>query len=655
MSTNNESATNEALPSGKIPSTPSPPKESEKQPVQSENVYYAQVVEKDYAWKEEQEQILKKWADKALCFKMMHEKSHKRYWCLNAWFNIPIIIISTITGTGNFASGNFIVGSSYFIFALGALNLFGGILATIATYTGVAQKLEAHRFASIGWDKFARRIQIELAKSRKDRVKARDFIRQSAEEYDRLIEMSPILPNDIIRWFINLVKNNSDETMNECATCCHETFCFACGCGFCLSCCCPKPKEKKGPIDLSSEWNEIDVPEIIGRIKSTKIADIQIAANSITSSNKIIAIKQPNDNTSEKLFRSQSISDLNKKQTVTFANSIGSQSYRNSITKQEFLNKSEPILEPKLEPTKSEPILELTKSEPILEPTKSEPKLKEINKNDLPDARYYYPKYYYPEENADPRVYRQPYIHRPREYNIHNLDQYYIDKQLPVDPSSTRVNPPLKNYNLEEPNLTPRTITSVASSIPPSPRLLNQLRLNKLNELPTGSIKSADYPIRNKMSTLNESPSIKSTDYLDNRPTLIQRDSHSSYRSKNPLRSESPKSTISSISSPNNKNNNSFDSITKLTKEVDELLSSNNDKSQSYQNSFEKECVRNISQLNSPLRINNNEIEMTNLKSNFEQPTQINLHRYHSNSTIHISDTENDLDDDHSQYTDYTI
>jgi hypothetical protein len=40
---------------------------------------------------------LKKWADKGQCYKAMHERSYKRYWCLNAWFNIPVIIISTIT------------------------------------------------------------------------------------------------------------------------------------------------------------------------------------------------------------------------------------------------------------------------------------------------------------------------------------------------------------------------------------------------------------------------------------------------------------------------------------------------------------------------------------------------------------------------------
>jgi hypothetical protein len=242
-------------------------------------------IEKEYAWKKEQENILKKWADKSLCFKIMHERSYKRYWCLNAWFNIPVIIISTITGTGNFASGSFGSNSQYIIFILGAFNIFAGILATIATYTAVARKVEEHRFASVSWDKFARRLQIELAKSRADRVRAKDFIKSSSEEYDRLIEMSPILPNDIIRWFTDMIKTGESEELGECATCWYECFCFPCGCGFChcfsIFCCecLNKAKsqdelldEKENDIELKNTWKQIELPETIGRLKPTEIA-----------------------------------------------------------------------------------------------------------------------------------------------------------------------------------------------------------------------------------------------------------------------------------------------------------------------------------------------------------------------------------------------
>jgi hypothetical protein len=235
--------------------------------------------EKDYAWKNEQEHILKKWADKALCLKMMHERAYKRFWCLNAWFNIPVIIISTLTGTGNFASGSFGSYGEYIIFGFGAMNIFAGILATIATYTGVAQKVEAHRYCSIAWDKFSRKVQIELAKSRNDRVKAKDFIKLCAEEYDRLIEMSPILPNEIIRWFTHMIETGEMEgPLNSMETCVYECFCFPCGCNFCgcfsFCCCCCLCNEAKRAEDpdVIAAWKEIELPEVIGRLKPTEIA-----------------------------------------------------------------------------------------------------------------------------------------------------------------------------------------------------------------------------------------------------------------------------------------------------------------------------------------------------------------------------------------------
>ncbi len=234
------------------------------------------VEEKDYAWKREQEDILKKWADKALCFKMMHERAHRKFWCLNAWFNIPVIIISTITGTGNFASGSFGSNKEFIIFILGAFNIFSGVLATIATYTGVAQKLEAHRFSTVSWDKFSRKLQIELAKSRIDRAKAKDFIKQAAEDYDRLIEMSPILPNDIIRWFSTMIETGEfEEDLSECATFCYECFCFPCGCNYCkcFTCCCnTKPVISEEDLALKASWKLIELPEVIGHIKPTEIA-----------------------------------------------------------------------------------------------------------------------------------------------------------------------------------------------------------------------------------------------------------------------------------------------------------------------------------------------------------------------------------------------
>ena len=243
-------------------------------------------VEKDYAWQKEQEDILKAWADKAICFKTMHDKASKKYWCLNAWYTIPVIIFSTLTGTGNFAQASF--PDEYkelMVMIIGGINIFSGILSTIAQYTGVAQTLESHRFSSISWDKFARKIQIELAKPRKDRCNAKDFVKNCQEDYDRLIEIAPSFSSDIIRWFNNMIDTGQyEEDLSDCNLCCYEKFCFPFGCNLCVcqssmfSCCSSRKRRDKKlecKNELKEQWKTIELPEILGRIKPTKVAEIR--------------------------------------------------------------------------------------------------------------------------------------------------------------------------------------------------------------------------------------------------------------------------------------------------------------------------------------------------------------------------------------------
>ena len=54
-------------------------------------------------WKEEEEGLLRQWADKSQCYQWMHTKAREIYQRKNAMYTIPVIILSTITGTANFA------------------------------------------------------------------------------------------------------------------------------------------------------------------------------------------------------------------------------------------------------------------------------------------------------------------------------------------------------------------------------------------------------------------------------------------------------------------------------------------------------------------------------------------------------------------------
>ena len=153
-------------------------------------------------WTLEHERILVEWADKAMCYRWLHSRSNIMYSSLNTWYTIPVIIISTVTGTGNFAQERVPLSyQNYFVMVIGAFNILAGIITTIQQFLKITQLNEAHRVASIAWDKFYRNIKIELAKHPDERMNVTQMIKISKEEYDRLMETSPVIPDKIIKKF----------------------------------------------------------------------------------------------------------------------------------------------------------------------------------------------------------------------------------------------------------------------------------------------------------------------------------------------------------------------------------------------------------------------------------------------------------------------
>jgi hypothetical protein len=153
-------------------------------------------------WTPEHETILVEWADKAMCYRWLHARSNVMYNKLNTWYTIPVIIISTLTGTANFAQTRVpLAYQSLYVMIVGGFNILAGIITTIQQFLKVTQLNEAHRVASIAWDKFYRNIKIELAKHPDERMPVTQMIKISKEEFDRLMETSPNIPAEIITMF----------------------------------------------------------------------------------------------------------------------------------------------------------------------------------------------------------------------------------------------------------------------------------------------------------------------------------------------------------------------------------------------------------------------------------------------------------------------
>lgn len=156
----------------------------------------------DMLWSDEHEKILVEWADKAMCYRWLHTKEHRYYAKANALFTIPVIIMSTITGTANFAQDKIRQEyRDYLAMCIGSVNIAAGILTTIQQFLKISEYNEAHRVAAISWDKFYRNIKVELAKNPNERINVSQMLKHSKEEFDRLMETSPSISNNIIKEF----------------------------------------------------------------------------------------------------------------------------------------------------------------------------------------------------------------------------------------------------------------------------------------------------------------------------------------------------------------------------------------------------------------------------------------------------------------------
>jgi len=156
----------------------------------------------DAEWAVDHEKILVEWADKSMCMRLLHSKATASYSRRNMWYTLPVIVMSTLAGAANFSQER--VPLEYrgtFAMSVGMLNIIAGIITTVQQFLKITQLNEAHRVSSIAWDKFYRNIKTELAKHPKERIPVIQFLKMCKEEYDRLMETSPPIPEPIVEQF----------------------------------------------------------------------------------------------------------------------------------------------------------------------------------------------------------------------------------------------------------------------------------------------------------------------------------------------------------------------------------------------------------------------------------------------------------------------
>ncbi len=159
-------------------------------------------------WNDSEVQLLKKWGETAASYRLLHDRAYRYYETRAFRYNVPIIILSTVTGTASFSQTLFPPEYQPFVpMVIGSLNIFTGILGTLSRFYRLDELTESHRVASISYGKYARNISTELSLPPSNRrYNGADMVEMCRSEMDRLIEQSPIIPMFILLEF----KENKD-------------------------------------------------------------------------------------------------------------------------------------------------------------------------------------------------------------------------------------------------------------------------------------------------------------------------------------------------------------------------------------------------------------------------------------------------------------
>ncbi len=164
--------------------------------------------ETDYegkTWTVVQENLLKDWAEKARYYSWMHNKTHLYYSTLDSRLTIPLICISTISGSANFTLvGNTDTSTMYLVvfpMVMGILSISTALLSAMSKYVKSSELAAKHLVFHKNYNALFRNISLELSISPDQRRYANLSMNEYRNDLDRLMAESPTIPDSIIKLF----------------------------------------------------------------------------------------------------------------------------------------------------------------------------------------------------------------------------------------------------------------------------------------------------------------------------------------------------------------------------------------------------------------------------------------------------------------------
>jgi len=174
-------------------------------------------INKNIKWSSHLEEYFKDLGEKAFCYSYLNKKAAHSFSYYRNFIDLPVIVLSTIAGTLSIGGGgiwgeqNDRIGG----IVVGVVSLGVGILNTVGSYFSFAKRSENHRLSAIQYGKLYRFLSIELSLPPEERMRPADLIKISRDTYERLAEVTPLIPNNIVNKFKEKFKDYNVSKPSE--------------------------------------------------------------------------------------------------------------------------------------------------------------------------------------------------------------------------------------------------------------------------------------------------------------------------------------------------------------------------------------------------------------------------------------------------------
>ena len=152
-------------------------------------------------WTDTLEHYFKDTAERANGLAWIHKQSEARYAALRNWSDLPCIVLGVLNSATSVGSGTLFSDPKWASIGVGVVALVTAILGTISSYFKWAARAEAHRISALQFAKLYRFVSVQLSLPRDERMACADLLKYVRDAYDRLAEISPLVPPEVIREF----------------------------------------------------------------------------------------------------------------------------------------------------------------------------------------------------------------------------------------------------------------------------------------------------------------------------------------------------------------------------------------------------------------------------------------------------------------------